>query len=446
MKPSFAYALVCASTLCVLSSAGCDQIADTAGNPTPTPAPEDPWSAETYSRALRVVSQRLRGTLPPQADVENVLANGRPAYLEIVDRWLDPALNPKLDEQMRAFYRGVFLMGGTEQDDAPANLATHLFRGNKSWDEMLTADYCVDGTLTPVPCDNAPVGELAGAITTRGFLTTYGQPDTLNFRRMSVVHQVFNCGIYIDPQDGPTKWVRSNVPQEEWPCNAGTDGIQQAGAGCACAIHPSQNQPCAGDDYLDPSLIPSIDDPADRRVSKKYQGYQLGLGDACQACHGSLLPRRLVFTPWDELGSWDPARTLGDVETPEQNGGGDYCGNLTPGNPADDVDPLSAECLPGAKGEYLGVEVSNLRELGSEITKHDRFTECAVTRHYNFALGKSQGSLGMQAGSGVVPPAPLSQIRTKYRLVFESNGRSSRELLRAIFKGNEFLSAQTVPE
>lgn len=438
-------------------SGACSVISNTPDSATPTPTPTEPFTNEDYSAALRVASYRLRGRLPDVADKDAVLASGKVAYEPLIDKYLDPAQNPFLIPQMRGFYDAIFLMGGGMIDgvnfNEPANLALLGLRDGAPWSDVITNTSCYNDFFQPVACSsNTPSTHAAGALTTQAFLKKFGEPDTLNFRRMSLVHQVFNCGIYADPEDG-AKWGRSNIPAEEWPCNVGTDGVAQwvAGSGCTCPVSVPANPAlvCSGDDYLDPSLIPSANDPSIapvKRVSKKYQGLQLGLNLACQHCHGSLLPRRFVFTPFDEEGHFDATRTIDDVESPEVNAGLDYCGtggdtDLS-GNPDDDdIDPLSPECT-ATTGEYIGVEVANLRELAQQIVSHDRFYECGVVRHYNFVLGKSQGSLGMNAGTGTEPVLPAAETLAKYGAVFQSNGWETRELMRHIFKGSEFLSSQ----
>ena len=440
------------SLLAVFAGTACE-IVDTERDKSsnPTPAPTEPFTNETYSTALRVASLRLRGRLPDAADQTDVLQNGKGAYEALIDEYLDPVMNPLLRDQIRGFYQSMFLMGGTIDSvnyNEPPNLATRLFVNDLSWKEVLTAQYCVDDGLNQVPCTNGvPTDLIAGVMTNRAFLKKYGQPDTLNFRRMSLVHQIFACGIYADPDDANTKWVRSNVPEAEWPCNPGQDGVSQwvAGGSCTCPLTVPANPSaeCSGDDFLDPSQIPSGADPAtpSNRVSKKFQGLQLGLNMACANCHGSLLPRRLVFTPFDVDGMYDPARTISDVETPEENAGGDYCGDVTPADQSDDMDPNSGECND-ASPEYLGQQVANAREMAEIIVETDRFAECATIRHYNFVLGKSQGSLGMNAGTGTSPQKPAEEVVAKYTLHFESQDWSTRELLRAVFKGTEFLSSQ----
>jgi len=51
----------------------------------------------------------------------------------------------------------------------------------------------------------------------------------------------------------------------------------------------------------------------------------------------------------------------------------------------------------------------------------------------------------MQAAGGSGPPAMAPGTLNKYASVYEGSGWNTRELLRTIFKGNEFLSSQGAP-
>jgi hypothetical protein len=78
-----------------------------------------------------------------------------------------------------------------------------------------------------------------------------------------------------------------------------------------------------------------------------------------------------------------------------------------------------------------------------EFVEEDAFYSCATTRTFDFVMGASQGTIGLQAGSGV-PPAPIQDgaVLSKYRILYQSSGWNTRALLRQLFTGHEFLSAQ----
>lgn len=459
---------ILASTMFValLATAACDAANTRPGgsNTGPTPTPDSPFTNENYAAALRSASVKLRGKLPDPADTQAVLADGEVAYNAIIDEYLDPGSNADLIPQVRGFYRSMFLMGqtiGGVNYDLPANLATYLFVNDGSVKDLVTAQYCVDNNLNvmdqataAVECEGAPEGERAGIISTRAFLKKFGQPDTVNMRRVSVVHQMFACGIYPDTQDS-IALPRTNAPPATWPMNE------------------NDTPDDTTDDFADPSLGAVSDDPADPpRLSKKYQSKLKGASGAeCVQCHGLLNQRRAVFTFYDPEGIYDPERSIANytgpddpndktVESPEVNGQQDYCGVLgdtdnadtdndpnTPSDVDDDIDPNGSDCANNGQGTglYFGRTITTLKDLGDAIADTSltggRFYSCMTNRHYNFALGKSQGEISGQAAGGSGPTGMDPTILSKYKTVYESSGWSTRDLLVAIFKGPEFIAA-----
>ncbi|HVO29440.1 MAG TPA: hypothetical protein VMV18_01835, partial [bacterium] len=205
------------------------------------------------------------------------------------------------------------------------------------------------------------------------------------------------------------------------------------------------------DDFADPSLGVFAHDPGitampnSPRVSKKYQSKLAGAaGQACADCHGSINARRPIMIPYDENGIYDNTRTISSVESPANNGTKDYCGLVTPNDATDDIDPEAADCANGGlpAGQYFGTPVSTLKDYGAALMSQPRFYDCATTRIYDFVLGKSQGELGLQAAGGT-PPSPVDpSILSKYRLVYQGSNWNTRELMRNLFKGDEFLTSQ----
>lgn len=450
MRRLATYSLLVCATL-TLGACNAADTAPPAPAGTPTPPPEPVYSNETYAQALKTVSLRLRGVNPPIAHTQDVLVNGRDAYVMYVDEYLDPSQNDDLGDSLRDFYRTMFMMGGTidgvNYDEVP-NLAAHLVLTDKPVTEILTAEYCVGNDFNPLgDCTNgAPAGQRAGVISNQAFLKKFGQADTVNMRRVSVTHQLFACGIYPDPDENPPPLVRTNTAESTWPIN--NNGTPDD----------------ATDDFPDPQLGAFQDDPAgpSPRLHKKYQTkLPSAAGARCHDCHGLLNARRPVFTFFDPDGVYNPVRSIGlatqsggdaedNVEAPSVNGNRDYCSAIGDtvdggGDPDDDdMDNGQAwECsVQNPTAIYLGQEVANLRELGAAIVSHDRFYECMTTRHYNFALGKSQGDLSMQAAGGFGPPEPAPATHAKFLGVYESSGWNTRELWRNIFKSTEFLSSQ----
>ena len=428
---------------------GCNP-ADTApknDSGTPTPAPTPVYSNETYAKALKTASYRLRGLPPPTEHTAAVLDGGQAMYDAYIDEYLDPQQNPRLGDEVRDFYRNMFLMGqtiGGVDYDTPPNLATHILLNDKPVTELLTAEYCADGNYAMVAADDAacsqsaPPGERAGIMSLTEFLRKFGTADTVNMRRVSVVHQLFTCGIYPDPSENPPPIARTNLPESAWPMN--DNGTPDD----------------TSDDFPDPGEGLGEDDPAGPypRLHKKYQSkLPSDAGARCHDCHGQLNARRPVFTYYDPDGVYDPARSIGlnpnedqNVESPEVNGQQDYCSAIT-GDTDDDMDMENAyDCqFDNPPATYLGRPIETLKDFGAALVDpalNDRFYACMTTRHYNFVLGKSQGELSMQAAGGFGPPAMAPAALAKYRAVYDTSGWSSRELWRTAFKSTEFLSSQ----
>lgn len=447
--------------------AGCNpaDTAPSAGPGTPTPEPTPIYSNQTYAKALKTASYRLRGVPPLYADTQAVLAGGQTVYSGLIDTYLDPVQNPDLGPSVRSFYRTVFMMGttidGVNYDEVP-NLATFLVLNDLPVNEMLTANYCVGNNFAMLPdcTDGAPVDQRAGVISNKAFLEKFGEACTVNMRRTSVVHQLFACGIYPDPDENPAPLARTNTPEALWPINDSgtedpTDDFPDPGEGYNY-INPGPDMILGtGDDFPDP-----IEDPAgpNPRIHKKYQSkLPSASGSKCVDCHGQLNARRPVFTRYDIAGVYNEARSMGtsaipddNVEAPAVNGDQDYCSAVTPGDQSDDMDNANAfDCQQqNPPASYLGVPMSTLKDFGALITNkslNDRFYTCMATRHYNFVLGKSQGDLSMQAAGGSGPPSMAPATLQKYSAVYEASGWNTKELFRTIFKGNEFLSSQGSP-
>lgn len=437
---------------------GC-QTADT-GDPEPTvqQTPEqatNPFTNEDYAVALRSAAVKLTGSLPEGTDVQDVLDEGRPAYEALIDQYVD---SPQLVVQMRDFVARTIGLGAEEVTvpdpvtgddvvidlDGPSDLAAFVIATDRPWTEILTADYCVSASYDAethtvlfddtMECANVPQTQRAGMFSQQAFLYAYGQTATHNFQRTSVLEQFVGCGIY---PVGDFPLERNNAPLDALPAD-------------------------------DPSLP--------RRIHTKYQGTMVGDGGntvTCALCHSALLARRTAFTKFDRNGFYDASRTIEDVELPEDNANkcyvvpfGTTAADLTPCSasydPAGDTygccydpeftDPNSFENLdcydPGepCTGNYLGASFSSLREyaqlhLDGSLNR-DGFYDCQTRRFYDFAIGSNTGSMSISAAVGDLPAAIDGDTLEKYGSLFAHEDYNVRELLRALFKGDEYLHSQ----
>jgi hypothetical protein len=464
------------------------------GPTTPTPpGTEERYNPETYAKALRSASIKLRSKLPASADLMAILdadpktGEARELYESLVDEYLDPAQNADLDETLWEMYKGMFIMGdkkatigaATVNYNEPANLATYVTMNNRPRTAIITADYCVTDTtgangqlpvggqlaLSEAQCTGGtPVEGRAGIATNQAFLQTFGAAGTVQFMRVSVFHQLTSCGIYPDSTekqqaDGGQGWNRTN------------------------------NMPANGD----PLTVAAANDPADPpRVHKKYQAVMAGQDIPCANCHHTVNPRRNAFAKFDVDGAYQADFTILNTESPDQNTGicyaipdgftDPYGNGGTPGgqalteccNPNDPNDCISQEdamagpggCCwdpvftddlardfmdcsdstqPWCGGYFKNEPISHPRDLADKILDTNlngtTFSDCQVNRFYNFTLGLDPGYLGLQAADGARPVHPGDAIISKYRSLFERD-YNVLNLLRATFKGDEYLSSQ----
>lgn len=415
---------------------------------TDTPNVEDPvnpYTNDDYAAALRSASLKIRGQLPPAADTQEVLAEGRLAYEAKIDEYVE---SPEFVEYMHNNFKDWFGLGGqfvpvtdpytggqiVLNTSEPSNLAAYVLKYDLPWGEVFSADYCVDDNLNVMnDCTGGlPQDQRAGILTSQPLLRLYGKPEAFNFQRTSIAHQLMACEVY---PDGGTPLVRTNAA-------AGT--------------------------------LPA-DNPADPpRIHAKYQGSLQGDdGEVfCATCHSSLLARRPAFNKFDIEGFYRPEFTILDIETPVENG--DKCFIVPPGlTPADlktcedptfdpqldfccydegFTDPNSSDaqwcadsdsdCL----GKYANAQFSGPAEYVSLVMDESysatKFYDCQTQRWFNYALGYFNGVLGLQAGGGAPPQYVGYYTVEKYRSTFARENYNARELLRALFKGDEFLSTQ----
>ena len=216
-------------TTSVVLMVGC-QPADTGSeggpNPSPTIAPPiNTYNAQNYASALRSASIKLRAELPDATDTAEILnaADPRIVYEAVIDGYMDPNVNTALAQSLADHFKQVYLFGDKTENvthmgtnytvnfNEPANLLAYLIVNEGNFQDMLTADYCVDDNFNSVACDtNVPVeAAAAGFLTNTAYLRTFGKAPALNYQLASVTHQFMECGIY---PDGSDAWLaRSNT-------------------------------------------------------------------------------------------------------------------------------------------------------------------------------------------------------------------------------------------
>jgi hypothetical protein len=113
---------------------------------------------------------------------------------------------------------------------------------------------------------------------------------------------------------------------------------------------------------------------------------------------------------------------------------------------AEDVVLCNDRNSPWCSFEYHGQLIETPRDYAMGILdsslNNDAFYKCQTRRFYSFVVGSEQGEIGLQASNGVLPDDPGTVTVEKYRSSFEHSEWSVLELLRQLFKGDEFLCAQ----
>ena len=77
-----------------------------------------------------------------------------------------------------------------------------------------------------------------------------------------------------------------------------------------------------------------------------------------------------------------------------------------------------------------------------ENVNNAAFGKCQTRRFVDYAVGDNTGSISVSAGVGDLPAPVDTPVIEKYRSFFAHEGWDVRELMRALFKGDEFLSSQ----
>lgn len=160
-------------------------------------------SMAQLEKSLRVASLTLLSRDPRPAEIAR-LATGLAGYRGVITEYLS---SDAFRSGQLSYYRNWFEMAGTTNGinfDEPANLATYLAVNDMDFRGVLTADYCIDGSLNRVPCSafqsaaDVPL-QAAGVLTTRAFLSKWVGP--FNFKRVDHALRAFACRTYPDERD-----------------------------------------------------------------------------------------------------------------------------------------------------------------------------------------------------------------------------------------------------
>ncbi len=159
-----------------------------------------------------------------------------------------------------------------------------------------------------------------------------------------------------------------------------------------------------------PPVIPKLEDSADPSDASKPAGSENvrvrlekhRADPGCAACHSTLDPIGLGLERYDGIGRYREAYPNGDAIAPNGE-------------------------LPG------GVAFSGPEELGGLLAKDPRFTACAASKLYTYALGRE---------ADTIDAAPLQQLNSKWA----ARGLTFRNLMKQVVLSDAFRLRHGEPE
>lgn len=331
-----------------------------------------------FNEALRTASLKLNRTLPTMTQVKHVAnaTDKRAAYEEELDAMFEDV---RFQERMIKWFQDFMRLGGGAANGKPSRNTAPVFAARvvaegQPWSELFTApsNTCptYDSTAHEFKdgdCQNG-APDVSGILTDPGAM--YQFYGSMAFRRVRWVQETFLCTKF------PAEYSESPV---------------QMGAA----------------DYTSPWKFETVSSsPIDFRDTSSV---------ICANCHTTMNHVAPLFANFDDAGQWK-----GSIQV------------MTPTAP----DPMKTEMshwLTAGETTHwrLGLEVSDLAELGAAIAGDADVSECAAARAYNFAFSKED----IVTDLATVPPSVLS----KYVAEFEKNGQDLKKTLRAIFASDDFV-------
>lgn len=348
------------------------------------PGSDEDWrqlldaSEPDYSAALRTATLRLRGELPTLVEVRFVAdaVEPRAAYEALVDANLE---DPRLARELVSFFRDTFKMGGTAELDAAPVFAAQLVVEDRPYTELFTAragtcpSYDAEtSTFTPGDCDNGlPLA--TGILSNPGVLAQFA--SNLAFRRVRWVQETFACGKFPAEIAGELAVGDAGAVYTApwaWDSIAGADSGGRI-------------------DFLDTSSI------------------------VCANCHATMNHIAPLFARFDGDGQW-----VGEIAVAVPVEGLPFA--------------VLEDWLPPGHQETawrFGVPAPDLPALGDALADDPAVAACAVTRVWNFALGRGD----VIASSAEVP----AEVTAGIVRAFEAGGHRLRDVLRAAFTSDDFV-------
>lgn len=331
-----------------------------------------------FNEALRTASLKLNRGLPTMAQIKRVAnaTDKRKAYEAELDAMFE---DPRFEARMVKWFQDFMRLGGGANDGKPSRNTAPVFAARvvveeQPWSEIFTAasntcpTYDADtSTFNDGDCQNG-VPKVSGVLTDPGAM--YQFYGNMAFKRVRWVQETFLC--------------------TKFPAEYSDKPVQMGAA-----------------DYTSPWEFETVgNDPIDFRDTSSV---------ICANCHTTINHVAPLFANFDDAGQYQ-----GSIQV------------MTPTAPDPVKTELSHWLRAGEKMHWrLGLEVSDMAELGAAIAADPDVSECAAARAYNFAFSKED----IVTDLATVPPAVLD----KYVDLFEKNGQNLKKTMRAIFASDDFV-------
>jgi hypothetical protein len=327
-KGSEAYAILKAMLQRFTDPPTCNQVVEAA----PAPLTLADFSSDDALRYLNKLAPLLVERFVTEGEAQPLRAY-RGAAIPDVLRTL--ARDPKLERAAARLVEKLLSASG-ERDgidfSLPGNLAAHLVREQRPWNELLTSSTCYDRSGRAIPCDTgAPFS--AGVLTTRAFLA--GRASRFNLTRSSTLLNAFACYTYPLPDD-----VQPRIEKTR--------------------------------------LIPMFQAMTPEEQSDARAASGFGNGHGCYQCHGQFSLHAQLFVKFDRVGKYQADAT--GLQDPEGELGNSF-GILMASH-------LSAP--NDAASEYsdiFGQPVANLAEAGAVVARSPAFVPCAARKLLDAVIG-----------------------------------------------------------
>lgn len=284
---------------------------------------------------LATIAPMVVGRLLTEAEAKLISYYGSRGLAGVIEGWIE---DKAFAETARMMMQVKLHASGQSDEidfELPGNLAAHVAAQKLPYARLITADYCVDGAGSKIPCDSgAPY--TAGVLTTRAYLRA--NASRFNLRRARRMLYIFNCQVYP---------MSSNLQP------------------------PLEKE----------SLIAMFQalTPEDQTVEEAKSGF--GNGFACYSCHSQFGAHSQLFVRFDQDGNYRPDAT--GLQDPEdelgRSPGGLFVSHF--------VDPVAAA---QEITQVFGVPVEDLAVAAKVLSEDETFYQCGARNVIEWTFGLSE--------------------------------------------------------